>query len=542
MSQETTNSPQAAPGADSSTAPGFGAGGVALTPRQIITAMSGLVVAMLLAQLDNMIVAPALPTIVGDLGGLNHLSWVVTGYILASAVATPIWGKLGDLFGHKNTFMASIVLFLVGSALCGLSQDMTQLVLFRAFQGLGAGGLMVGIMSVLGILVPPRERGKYMGVMMAVMPVSMIGGPLVGGFITDHVSWRWNFYVNLPLGGLALFVIWSTLHLTHQARRTEKVVIDWWGISVLTTWIVSLVLAITWGGTQYPWDSWQIVTLFCVAAVGLVVFVLIERTAVEPVIGLHLFRSRNFTLSTVMGFVAGFGMFGTITFLPQFQQFVQGQSATNSGLLLMPMMLSLMATSLGGGQFISRTGRYKAFPIAGTLLLGVGLYLFSTMRVDTSTGRSALFMVVMGLGLGCLMQTTNLIAQNSVELRDLGAGTGTFTFVRTLGGSIGVAILGAIYTHQLTSSLTHSVGKAPDIGGGGVASLTPAALKRAPAQFIDAFQHAVVAGTHTIFLWAAVLTIVAFVVSLFIREVPLRGSAPGPQAEAAKAAELSHPV
>src|SRR5690348_7200704 len=354
-----------------------------LTPRQIITAMSGLIVAMLLAQLDNMIVAPALPTIVGDLGGLNHLSWVVTGYILASAVATPLWGKLGDLFGHKNTFMASVVMFLLGSALCGVSQSMTQLVLFRAFQGLGAGGLIVGIMSVVGMLVPPRERGKYIGVMMAVMPASMIGGPLIGGFITDHLSWRWNFYVNLPLGVVALAVIWSTLHLSHEARPAGKVIIDWWGASVLSTWIVALVLAITWGGTEYPWGSWQIRTLFTVAVVGLVTRLLIERRAQEPVIGPHLFSSSNFSLATVIGFVAGFAMFGTITFLPQFQQFVQGQSATNSGLLLMPMMLSVMALSLGGGQVISRTGRYKVFLIVGMVLLGYGLYLFSTMDVGT---------------------------------------------------------------------------------------------------------------------------------------------------------------
>jgi EmrB/QacA subfamily drug resistance transporter len=518
--------------------------GAALTPRQIITAMSGLVVAMLLAQLDNMIVAPALPTIAGDLGGANHLSWVVTGYILASAVATPIWGKLGDLFGHKYTFMTSIVLFLIGSALCGLSQDMTQLVLFRAFQGLGAGGLLVGIMSVLGMLVPPRERGKYMGVMMAVMPVSMIGGPLVGGYITDHVSWRWNFYVNLPLGAIALFVIWSTLHLTSETKRTEKVVIDWWGISVLTTWIVALVLAITWGGTEYPWGSWQVVTLFVVAAIGFVTFILIERKAVEPVIGLHLFRSKNFVLASIMGFVAGFAMFGTITFLPQFQQFVQGKSATNSGLLLMPLMFALMFTSLGGGQVISRTGRYKVFPIAGTALLGIGLYLFSTMHVDTGSGRSALFMIVMGLGLGCLMQTTNLIAQNSVDVKDLGAGTGTFTFVRTLGGSIGVAILGTIYSHQLTGSLAHA-GAGGSLGGStDISALTPAALRakaseQGGAKFIDAFQHAVIAGTHSIFLVAAIITIVGFAVSWFIREVPLRGSAPGPAADAGAKTEIS---
>jgi MFS family permease len=474
-----------------------------LTPRQIITAMSGLVVAMLLAQLDNMIVAPALPTIVGDLGGANHLSWVVTGYILASAVATPIWGKLGDLFGHKYTFMTAIVLFLIGSALCGLSQNMTQLVFFRAFQGIGAGGLLVGIMSVVGILVPPRERGKYIGVMMAVMPVAMIGGPLIGGFITDHVSWRWNFYVNLPLGAVALFVIWSTLHLSRETRSRDKVVIDWWGASVLTVWIVSLVLAITWGGTQYPWGSWQEISLFAVAAVGLAIFIRIERTAVEPVIGLHLFSNSNFRLATVMGFVAGFA----------------------SGLLLMPMMLALMTTSLGGGQIISRTGRYKIFPILGTVLLGVGLYLFSTMGVNTGTGKASLFMVVMGLGLGCLMQTTNLIAQNSVEIRDLGAGTGTFTFVRTLGGSIGVAILGTIYTHQLTTELTHH----PKAGAellkhGSVSDLTPRLLKTMSLDTVNAFKAAVVSGTHSIFLVASLLTIVGFAVSWFVREVTLRGS------------------
>jgi len=502
----------------------------ALTPRQIITAMSGLVVAMLLAQLDNMIVAPALPTIVGDLGGLNHLSWVVTGYILASAVATPLWGKLGDLFGHKYTFMTAIALFLIGSALCGLSQNMTELVLFRAFQGLGAGGLLVGIMSVVGMLVPPRERGKYIGVMMAVMPVAMIGGPLVGGFITDHVSWRWNFYVNLPLGALALVVIWSTLHLSHETRPKDKVIIDWWGAAVLTVWIVALVLAITCGGSEYPWGSWQISSLFALAAVGLVVFLLIERRAAEPVMGLHLFSNANFRLSTLLGFVAGFAMFGTITFLPQFQQFVQGQSATNSGLLLMPMMGSVMLLSLGGGQIISRTGRYKVFLIVGMFLLGAGLYLFSTMDVGTSTGRTAVFMVVLGAGLGCLMQTTNLVAQNSVPVRDLGAGTGTFTFVRTLGGSIGVALLGAMYTHQITSHMA-GVTVPGSSTPGNFSELTPAKLKEIAAagqgrELVERFREAIASGTHAIFLLASLLTIVGFAIAWFVREVPLRGSAP----------------
>ncbi len=503
-----------------------------LTPRQIITAMSGLIIAMLLAQLDNMIVAPALPTIVGELGGLNHLSWVVTGYILASTVATPLWGKLGDIFGHKRTFMISIVIFLVGSALCGIAQDMTQLVLFRAFQGIGAGGLVVGIMSVIGMLLSPRERGKYIGVMMAVMPAAMIGGPLIGGFITDHASWRWAFYVNIPLGAIALFVIWSTLHLQHEVKSQGTVVIDWRGASVLTVWITALVLAITWGGTEYPWDSWQILGLEAVAIVGLIVFLVVEQRAAEPVIPLRLFRIANFSLATALGFVAGFAMFGGITFLPQFQQFVQGQSATNSGLLLMPMMLAAMVFSLVGGQVISRTGHYKAFPILGAGLLTTGLFLFSTMDLDTSKGTSALYMVVLGAGMGCLMQTTNLIAQNSVELRDLGAATGASTFVRNLGGSLGVAVLGAIYTHQITSHLG-SAGTSI----GSASSLTPAALRDLPAEVQELFRSAVVAGTHEIFWWSAPIAAVGFVIAWFIRQVPLRDSVHTPAQDQADAAE-----
>ena len=506
-----------------------------LTPRQIVTAMSGLILAMLLAQLDNMIVAPALPTIVGELGGLDHLSWVVTAYILASTVATPIWGKLGDIFGHKHTFMASIVVFLVGSALCGASQDMTQLVLFRGIQGLGAGGLIVGIMSVIGMLVSPRERGKYVGVMMAVMPAAMIGGPLIGGFITDHASWRWAFYVNLPLGIVSLFVVWSTLHLSHEPPHQGKVTIDWWGAGVLSVWISSLVLAITWGGNQYPWGSWQILSLFAVAAVGLVAFLLIERRSAEPIIPLRLFGIANFSLATSLGFIAGFAMFGGITFLPQYQQFVQGASATNSGLLLMPMMIAAMVFSLGGGQIISRTGHYRVFPIIGTVLLAGGLWLFSTMGVDTSKWETSVYMVVLGAGMGCLMQTTSLIAQNSVTIRDLGAATGASTFVRNLGGSLGVAILGAIYASQVTSTLT-------DAGVSGASTkstsgLTPAVLQTLPAPVQEVFKQAVADGTHAIFLFAATVAVAGFVVSWFIKHVPLREAASLPEPTAEQAAE-----
>lgn len=501
-----------------------------LTPRQILTAMSGLIVAMLLAQLDNMIVAPALPTIVGELGGANHLSWVVTGYILASTIATPLWGKLGDLLGHKRTFMAAIVLFLIGSALCGIAQDMLQLVLFRGVQGFGAGGLIVGIMSVLGMLVSPRERGKYIGVMMAVMPAAMIGGPLIGGFITDNASWRWAFYVNLPLGLLALAVIWSTLHLSHETRSLREVNVDWSGAAVLSIWITGLVLAITWGGNEYAWASPQIIGLGTLALVGFVAFLLIERRAAEPVIGLHLFRNLNFTLATALSFVAGFSMFGAITFLPQFQQFVQGQSATNSGLLLLPMMLSAMAFSMVGGQIISRTGHYKAFPILGTLLLAVGLYTFSTMDVTTGTGTTAIYMAILGAGMGCLMQTTNLIAQSSVPLSDLGAATGTSTFVRNLGGSLGVAALGAIYGQQLSSGLAS--GGVDGISSADSASLTPEALRSLPEQAIQVFRVAVADGIHEVYFWAALITVVGFAASWFVKQVPLRGSVPSaPTAE-----------
>ena len=510
----------------------------ALTPRQIITAMSGLIVAMLLAQLDNMIVAPALPTIVGDLGGASHLSWVVTGYILASTVSTPIWGKLGDLLGHKHVFMASIVMFLIGSALCGASQNMTELVLFRAFQGLGAGGLMVGIMSVIGMLVSPRERGKYMGVMMAVMPAAMIGGPLIGGWITDNASWRWAFYVNLPLGAIALAVVWATLHLASEKKSAEKVVIDWTGSGLLVVWLTSLVLMITWGGTTYPWSSWQIYLLGGIAAVGFAAFLWVERRAAEPVMPLGLFKIGNFSLANALGFVAGFAMFGALTFLPQYQQFVQGSSATNSGLLLMPMMIAAMVFSIGGGQIISRTGKYKSFPIIGTIALCAGMFLFATMGLGTTKLTTAIFMVVLGAGMGCLMQTTNLIAQNSVQLKDIGAATGTATFTRTLGGSLGVSILGALYTNQITSHMA-SVGVH---AGGSTSTMTPkalAGLKHSNPSIAHAFEQAVVAGSQHIYLVAGFVASVAVALAWFIKEVPLRGGAPVAE-EAAELAVATH--
>ena len=491
--------------------------------------MSGLIIAMLLAQLDNMIVAPALPTIVGEFGGMDHLAWVTTGYVVASTVATPIWGKLGDIFGHRVTFMVSIVVFLAGSALCGMSQDMTALISFRAFQGLGAGGLMVGIMAAIGLMVPPRERAKYQGIMMAVMPLAMIGGPLLGGFITDHASWRWAFYVNLPLGIISLIVCWFTLKLPQEARNA-KVRIDWWGSGVLTVWITALVLMLSWGGSQYDWNSPQIVGLGVAAAVGLAAFLLIEHKAAEPVMPLRLFSSANFSLANLLGFVVGFAMFGGITFLPQFQQYVQGQSATSSGLLLMPMMLAAMVVSLAGGQLITRTGHYKALPIAGAALMATGLFLFSTMGLDTPAWLSGIYMAVLGAGMGCMMQTTNLIAQNSVHIKDIGAATGTSTFARNMGGSLGISVLGSIYA----SRLAETMGKPGDGGVHQGGQITPATLHSLPPAVQDLFKHAVTSGIQDVYLWASIVAAAGFILAWFIKQVPLRGYAPTP-AEAAEA-------
>jgi EmrB/QacA subfamily drug resistance transporter len=506
--------------------------GLGFSHREILVTMSGLVIAMLLAQLDNMIVAPALPTIVGDLGGLQHLAWVTTGYILATTIATPIWGKLGDLYGRRITFVSAIGVFLVGSALCGMAHNMAELVGFRAVQGLGAGGLIVGVLSIIGEMIPPRDRSKYQGIMMAVMPVALIGGPLIGGFITDHLSWRWAFYVNLPLGVVALVVGWLTL--AKLPRGTGHARIDWLGTGLLAVWITSLVLITSWGGTEYAWASPQILGLAVLTVAGLVAFIAVERRKAEPIMPLRVFRNRNFSLAGGIAFISGFALFGAIGYLPQYQQFVQGASATNSGLLLMPMMIAVMVVSIVSGQIISRTGKYRIFPIVGAAVVAAGMFLFTTVGVGTSQVTTAMFMVVLGGGMGAIMQTSTLIAQNSLDPRDMGAGTGASTFLRNMGSSLGVSILGAIYAHQLTGTLadaaTGSTGKVT------ASSMTPAMLRSLPESARHLFQQAVTNGVTSLFVWGGAVAVLGFVVALFIKHVPLRGSKPVvAQAEAAAA-------
>jgi EmrB/QacA subfamily drug resistance transporter len=504
------------------------------TRREIYTVMSGLMIAMLLAMLDNMVVGTAMPTIVGELGGLTHLAWVVTAYTLATAVSTPVWGKLGDLYGRKGVFMGAIVIFIIGSALAGMSQSMNELIAFRGVQGLGAGGLMVSAMAVIGDLVPPRERGRYQGLIAGVMPIAMIGGPLLGGFVTDHLTWRWAFYINLPLSALALLVTALTMHL--PKRRTSHR-IDYPGVALLAAGVGTLILVATWGGTEYPWGSSTIIGLGVASAVSLVAFVLWEMRAAEPIVPMRLFRSVNFSLVSALGFLVGFAMFGAVTFLPQFQQLVQGASATNSGLLLLPLMTGMLITLLVVGQLITRTGRYRVFPILGGLFMTAGMLLLAQLTIDTTRLTTSLFMVVLGVGMGFLMQNTMLIAQNSVDLKDMGAASGAATLFRTIGGSLGVSLLGAVYSHQVTGELATRLGaKGTALAANGT-QLTPAMLKRLPDDLRVAFMHAVTSGVHGVFVWGTGITAVAIIVAWFIREVPLRGGPVGAPAPGEATAE-----
>ncbi|MGW2696859.1 MDR family MFS transporter [Streptomyces sp. NPDC001296] len=510
-------------------------------PRSVRVVLLALMITMMLAMLDNMIVGTAMPTIVGELGGLQHLSWVVTGYTLATAASTPLWGKIGDMYGRKGAFMSSIVIFLIGSALSGMAQNMDQLIGFRAVQGLGAGGLMVGVMAIIGDLIPPRERGKYQGMMAGVMALAMIGGPLVGGTITDHWGWRWSFYINLPLGIVALVAISAVLHLPKKRAKSR---IDYLGAALLTVGITSIVLVTTWGGSQYAWTSARIMELIGIGVAALVGFVFWQTKAAEPVVPLHIFRSRNFTLMSVIGFITGFVMFGATLFLPLYQQAVQGASATNSGLLLLPMLGAMLVVSMIAGRVTTNSGRYKVFPLVGSVLMITGLYLLSRMDISTTRFTSGVYMAVLGAGMGCLMQITMLVAQNSVEMKDMGVASSSTTLFRTLGSSFGVAIMGALFNNRVQDEMTKRAGALGSKITEQSAQLDAKSLEKLPAAAREAYQYAVSAGTHSAFLLGAVVAVGALAAAVFVKEVPLRGAGPDKQAgdAAGDAAEMQATV
>ncbi|MCL6738956.1 MDR family MFS transporter [Streptomyces neyagawaensis] len=512
-------------------APGDGEGAQEPQPRSVRVVLFALMIAMLLAMLDNMIVGTAMPTIVGDLGGLSHLSWVVTAYTLATAASTPIWGKLGDLYGRKSIFLTSIVIFLIGSALSGMAQDMDQLIGFRALQGLGAGGLMVGVMAIIGDLIPPRERGKYQGMMAGVMALAMIAGPLVGGTITDHWGWRWSFYINLPLGVVALAAISVVLHLPKPSREARSArSIDYLGAALLTVGITAIVLVTTWGGTEYAWGSAVIMELTAIGVAALVGFLFVETKAAEPVMPLHIFRSRNFTLMSLIGFITGFVMFGAVLFLPLYQQSVQGASATNSGLLLLPMLGAMLAVSMVAGRVTTGSGRYKVFPLVGSVLMITGLFLLAQMDTGTSRVTSGVFMAVLGAGMGCLMQITMLVAQNSVEMKDMGVASSTTTLSRTLGSSFGVAIMGALFNSRVQDVMAERAGALGSKVTEQSAQLDAASLAKLPVPAREAYQYAVASGTHSAFLLGSVVAVLALAAAVFVKEVPLRGAGGPPVA------------
>ncbi len=496
-----------------------------LTHRQILVIMSGLMMGMFLAALDQTIVSTALPTIVGDFHSSNLLSWVITAYLLASTASTPLWGKAGDLYGRKRLFQLAIVVFLVASALCGASQNIIELIAFRGLQGIGGGGLLSLAFAIIGDVIPPRDRGRYQGYFGAVFGVASVVGPLAGGFAVDSLSWRYIFYINLPLGIAALAVTNRVLRLPLRKREVK---IDWWGAILLVAGVSCILLATQLGGTTYAWASWQVIGLFGLGALILAGFVLREATAPEPILPLGLFRLRIFTVANIIAFVSGVAMFGALAFLPQYLQLVHGVSATESGLLLLPLLVGLLSMSISSGLYISRTGRYRWFPLAGTIGVTIGLALLSRLGAHTSLTIVSLYVLVFGLGLGLFMQVLVLVVQNAVPMSQMGVATSSVTFFRSMGGAIGASALGAVLTAGITAEFPRFLPPAALAGGGNkVADLiqSPQALDALklthPAiheGIIQAYSHAI----DRLFLVAVPVSILSVIAALFINQVQLR--------------------
>ncbi|MEP7177498.1 MAG: MDR family MFS transporter [Pseudonocardiales bacterium] len=502
----------------------------AFTHRQILVIMSGLMLGMFLAALDQTIVSTALPTIAGDFHRSDLLSWVITSYLLASTASTPLWGKAGDLYGRKRLFQLSIIVFLVGSVLCGAAQNMYELILFRGVQGIGGGGLISLVFAIIGDVISPRQRGRYQGYFGAVFGISNVIGPLAGGFFVDNLSWRYIFYINVPLGIVALVVTNRVLTLPERRRTVQ---IDWWGALLLVAGVSAVLLATQSGGKDYPWASGQIIGLFSAGALILAGFVLRERATPEPILPLELFQMQIFTVSNVVAFISGIAMFGALAFLPQYLQLVHGVSATASGLLLLPLLVGLLFMSIASGRYISQTGNYRWFPLVGTVLVTVGLALLSRIGAHTSLALVSLDILVFGAGLGLFMQVLTLVVQNAVPMRQMGVATSSVTFFRSMGGTLGASALGALLTARLVVELPRYLPhSAPAKAGSDTVSelvQSPQAMnalaRTNPALhegIIQAYAHAI----DTMFLVAVPISILSVVAAMFIKQVRLRGSAP----------------
>lgn len=494
--------------------------------REVLVPIGALLLGLLIAALDQTIVSTALPTIVSDLGGMAHLSWVVTAYMLAATAATPLWGKLGDQYGRKKLFQYAIVLFLIGSALCGLAQDMPQLIGFRALQGLGGGGLIVLSMAIVGDIVPPRERGRYQGLFGGVFGATSVLGPLLGGLFVDNLSWRWVFYINLPIGLVALVVIAAALHIP---VRSSKHTIDYLGTFLIACVATCLVLVASLGAT-WGWGSARIIGVAVLGVLLLAAFLLVERKAAEPVLPLTLFRIRTFTLCSAISFVVGFAMFGAMVYLPTFLQIVQGVSPTMSGVHMLPMVIGMLISSTVSGQIVSRTGRWKVFPLAGTAVTAIGLLLLHQLHRTSSTWEMSVYFFVFGAGLGLVMQVLVLVVQNAVSYADLGVATSGATFFRSIGASFGVAIFGTVFTNQLDDKLSASLAGVALPADAGIPQLEadPRAIGVLPADLRPRVLDAYATAITDVFLYAVPVVLIAFVLACFLKEDKLRASVTAP--------------